>query len=362
MPTTVTVSFPNSGTLTAKASYTSSEPGPTYSQWYFVNVKQVGTSTKTSTNNLVLPQGCEVYKITASTYSNDAMQMMVNNGGITVSKANMVALTNYFTSLAASADYNGTISVVYRYNGYNWPSPVGLETEQDMYFASITRTHTATFPANTLSIIYYTAEEIAQGIVPGDDILPDEADGNISFIIEPYGENRQRYGVAIGGAPTSQSNEIPSFDCYIPTTFTNTTVMTLNNDKFIYQIPLWTEVPYANFANNYYPHDMWSLEYCCINSSIYLKGFVNNTSTTWALNKVICTLPEECWPSYTVIKECPMATYALRGSKKGYAVISIGTNGQVKYVNPVEFAGTSGVSNTDHGDSSWICLDLGYRK
>lgn len=360
MPSSTTVSWSAPGTLSCTHYYAfDSLTTDGASSIYEYKQTVAGTDTKTAT--ITLPANCQVYNIKI-TNTNGAVGQSVTLYGAHVGSSGKQALMNALNNKVKASSWSGSesASMVFKWTG-NPDKPyktIGYTNIGDTYSYSQSKY----FGAVTLQILYYTAEEIAAGVEVGDDILPDEYDPNIRFIIEPYGSNRERYGVAVYGAPTSQSETTPSFDCYVPTIFSTSKTMNFTNSKFIYQEPLWQDV--MSFSNNYYSDDDAPLQYCSLNTNIYMRGIIRNSSTTWSLNKPIFTLPEGYRPSYAVKKQCFLNTQAPRtGNKKGYCLIGIGEDGVVTFIQPCQWLNTNSITNTTYTDSvAFICMDMGFRK
>lgn len=359
MPSSTTVSWSAVGNLTCTHYYNFyQQADPTTAVWAY---KQTVAGTDQKTATITLPANCRVYNIKI-TNGNGAVGQGVTLYGAYVGSSGKQAIMNALNNKVKAAGWTGSesASMVFKWTGN--PDKPYRTTSGTPSGSTHSYSQTKYFGAVSLQILYYTAEEIAAGAEVGDDILPEEYDPTISFIIEPYGPNRKRYGVAVAGAPTSESDTTPSFDCYIPTTFTNSVAMLLTSDKFIYQEPLWQDV--MSFSNNYYSDDEAPLQYCSMNGSVYMRGIIRNSSTTWALNKSIFTLPEGYRPSYAVQKQCFLNTQAPRtGNKKGYCLIGIGTDGVVTFIHPCQWLNTNSITNTSYTDSvAFICMDMGFRK
>ena len=359
MPSTITVSWSGPGNLTARHYYyvpsVANPENPVI--WYYVET----TGAQWTTNSTItLPANCVIYNLKISN-SNGAVGQSVTIFGYQMNATGKGGIINTLNNKVKNSSWTGSESVTATYSYSGNPAkptrtmPAGSWT--DLYCSY---TQSQFFSGVSLEISYYTAEEIEQGFEPGGDAMPDEVDGRISFIIEPYGENRQRYGTAIGGAPTSQSEVIPSFDCYIPTTFTDSTTMAIDNDNFIYQLPIWYDVQYTDFKNGFYSDDNYPLQYCCINGSVYFRGWIRNTNTSWTQQSVIFTLPEGFRPTSTTNKNVYVNISGSKTGTKAYAIIQITPAGDVKYLWSVNFA--TYIRKVGTGANTYLSMDAGFRK
>ena len=358
MPTTITVSWNGPGNLTCTHWY-ALENQYDYSIEYAYSYTVSGSWSTAST--IALPANCVVYNLKI-TNTNGQTGQSVTLYGCQLNATGKSGIINTLNNKVKSSSWTGSESatVTYTYSG----APAKTITTRIKPGLPINyqqqRTETKYFGGVSIQISYYTAEEIEQGFEPDGDAMPDEFDGRISFIIEPYGENRQRYGVAIGGAPTSPSDTLPSFDCYIPTTFTDSTTMAVDNESFIYQQPIWYDVAYTDFKNGFYSDDNYPLQYCCINGSVYFRGWIRNTNSSWTQQSVIFTLPEGFRPTFNTNKNVFVSISGSKTGTKAYAIIQITTAGDVKYLWSVNFS--TYLKKVGTGANTYLSMDGGFRK
>jgi hypothetical protein len=325
-------------------------------QWKWSSCWKRTNCIRRSTNAISIPAGAYIQRIKIS--ANKAFQTMVDSSCY----LNEDDLISYLTSSLPLTDKYLTVN-------YYYLSHPDIITSDGHTASPIYTSYAATPTAMTITITYYTEEEISGGIVESEDPMPEEGDGT-PFIIEKYGENRHKYGVATGGIPISEDAEKPSFDSYIPNVWSSNVSLTIANTANVVQMPIWRDLLANAYGSGWSPctqYEDQTIQYCRVNGCVYLRGFVYRAARTYAANSTILTLPEGYRPSTTVYKMCPLQLRAKNEAAtryQAYGVVTINTNGTVvlSLVKPVN--GGNGVVNSADfvNDSySWLNLNFGFR-
>lgn len=355
--TTTRINFPapnpESGTVSCyyEYQYTGDTQGGVhvYEQYRKINESGFSQSVQSpNLNSLGITDGARIISVMPHA-TIPANHRIVLGGSIFMSAPNIGQIKDYLNKFTS---FNRTLSLTYSASAPTPPWEITMPTVTEK--VSQTFTSSYYFTACSLDVIWVPAgEEIPEA----EDPIHENTDSNALFVINPYGPVKESCGVGIGGWPVGDSANNPTMDCFIKTVFKKP--LTIANNSVITQNPVWKDT-YGMLKNDYtyrmVDNEIYGPpQFCQVNGTVYLRGYVTRAGVS--NNTLIFTLPEGYRPSKELQKTCYYQRTNSQGDK-GFAIIKIGTDGNVTFVLCRSWGTAGNALNTSTG---FINLDLSFR-